>query len=114
MEVKDKIIKCTLWILFNVRNVVVFHQIVLVQIGYGLFCGSLWVWRRKTNCRPSCPPTMSNTSTSAWIAQPDGSGWWDNQMATQHLPRDLVQPSSGYKNWLKRRFILCMKIWLKA
>jgi len=41
MEVKDKIIKCTLWILFNVRNVVVFHQIVLVQIGYGLFCGSL-------------------------------------------------------------------------
>jgi len=24
-------------------------------------------------------------------------------MAAQHLPRDLVQPRSGCKNWIKRR-----------
>ena len=29
------------------------------------------------------------------------SGRWDNQMAAQHLPWDLVRPS-GYKNWLIR------------
>ena len=27
----------------------------------------------------------------------------DNRMAAQDLPRDLVWPSSGYNNWLKRR-----------
>jgi len=26
-----------------------------------------------------------------------------NRMATQHLPRDLVRPSSGLNSWLKRR-----------
>jgi len=40
---------------------------------------------------------MSNPSTSAW---PDGSGRLDNRMAAncaQHLPRDLLRPSSGLK-----------------
>ena len=37
------------------------------------------------------------------IAWPDGSGRWDNWMAARHLPWDLVQPSSGFKNSLKRR-----------
>jgi len=32
--------------------------------GYDLLCG-LWVWRRRTNCQPCCPP-MSNPSTSSW------------------------------------------------
>jgi len=35
--------------------------------------------------------------------QTDGSGWWDNRMAAQHLSRDLVRPSSGLKTSLKRR-----------
>ena len=69
--------------------------------GYGLLCG-LWLRRRRTNCRPRCPP-MSNPSTSTWTAWPDGSGRWDNRMAAQHLPRDLVSPSSGFNNWLERR-----------
>jgi len=72
-----------------------------VQMGYGFFCG-LWVWSRGTNRRPCCPP-MSNPSTSSWTARSDGSGRWDNRMAAQHLPRDLVRPSSGLKNSLKRR-----------
>jgi len=63
---------------------------------YGLLCG-LWVWRRRTNRRPCCPP-MSNPSTSPWTAWPDGSGRWDNRMVSQHLPRDLVRPSSGLNN----------------
>jgi len=56
----------------------------------------------KNNRGPCCPP-MSNSSTSPWTARPDDSGWWDNGMAAQHLPRDLVRPSSGENNWLKRR-----------
>ena len=67
-----------------------------VQMGYGFLCG-LWVWRRRTNRRP-CSPPMSNPSTSLWTAWPDGSGRWDNRMAAQHLPRDLVRPSSGLNN----------------
>ena len=63
----------------------------LVQMEYGLLCG-LWVWRR-TNRRPCCPP-VSNPSTFPWTAWPDGSGRWDNRMAVQHLPQDLVRPSS--------------------
>jgi len=62
----------------------------------GLVCG-LWVWRRRTNCRPCCPP-MSNPSTFPWTAWPDGSGRWDNWMAAQYLPRDLVRPSSDFNN----------------
>jgi len=41
--------------------------------------------------------TMSSnvqSITSSWTARPDDSGWWDNQMAAQHLPWDLVWPSS--------------------
>jgi len=45
---------------------------LLVQMGYVLLCG-LWVWRRKTNRPPCCPP-LSNPSTSSWSAWPDGSG----------------------------------------
>jgi len=33
-------------------------------------------------------------STTPWTARPDGSGRWDNRMATHHLSRDLVEPSS--------------------
>ena len=36
---------------------------LLVQMRYGPLC-SLWVWRRRTNYRPCCPP-MSNTFTQA-------------------------------------------------
>ena len=64
-------------------------------------CG-LWVWRRRANRRPCCPP-MPKPPTSSWTARPDGSGWWDIRMTAQHLPRDLVRPSSGLKSWLKRR-----------
>jgi len=39
---------------------------------------------------------------SAW---PDGSGRCDNWMAAQHLPQDLLWPSSGFNNSLKRRSI---------
>ena len=60
---------------------------------YGPFCG-LWVWRRRTNRGPCCPST-SNLSTSSWTARPDGSWRWDSQIAAQHLPRELVRPSSG-------------------
>ena len=45
---------------------------LFVQMGYGGLC-SLWVWRRRTNRRPCCPP-MSNPSTSSWTVWPDGSG----------------------------------------
>ena len=76
------------------------YHCLLVQIGYGLLC-SLWVWRRKANRRPCFPP-VSNPSTS-WTAWLDSCGRWDNRMAAQHLPRDLVQFSSGLKKWLKRR-----------
>jgi len=67
--------------------------LLLVQMGYVLFCGLL-VELRRINRRPCCPP-MSNPSTSSWTAWPGGSGRWDNWMAAQHLPRDLVRPSSG-------------------
>jgi len=76
--------------------------LLLVQMGYGPFCG-LIVWRRRTNRRPCCPP-MSNPSTSPWTARPDSSRWWDNRMATQHLPRDLVPPSNeGLTQTMKKK-----------
>ena len=53
-------------------------------------CG-LRVWCRRTNCWPCCP-SMSSPLTSAWS---DGSGRWDNRMASEHLPRELAWPSSG-------------------
>jgi len=52
--------------------------------------------------RPCCSP-MSNPATSSWTARPDCSGRWDNRMAAQHLPRDLVRPSSGYEKLAQRR-----------
>ena len=75
--------------------------LLLVQMEYGLLCG-LWMWRRRTNCRPCCPP-MSNPSTSPWTAWPVGCGRWDNWMAAKHLPGNLVRISSGFNNSLKRR-----------
>jgi len=70
--------------------------LLLVQMGHGFLCG-LWVRHRRTNKRPCCP-RMSNPSTSPWTTWPDGSGRWDNRMASEHLPRDLVRPSSGLNN----------------
>ena len=67
--------------------------ILLVQMGYGLLCG-LWVWRRRTNRRPCCPP-MSNPSATPRTARPDGSGRWDNRMALQRPSRNLARPNSG-------------------
>jgi len=67
----------------------------LYKWGYDLLCG-LWVWRRRTKCRPCCP-SMSNPSTSAWTVRPDGSGRWHNRIVAQHLPGDLARPSSGLK-----------------
>ena len=60
--------------------------------GYGRFC-DLWVWCRRSSRWPCCLP-MSNPSTFLWITRSHGSGWRDNRLAAQHLPRDLVRPSS--------------------
>ena len=57
------------------------------------------------NHRP-CYPPMSNPSTSLWTAWPDGPGWWNNRMAAQHLPRDLVRSSSRLQELLKQWRIL--------
>ena len=73
-----------------------------LRTGVGRFRSCLYKWGmassasvgRRTNRRPCCPP-MSNPSISSWTAWPDGSGRWDNRMAAQHLPRDLMRPSSG-------------------
>jgi len=61
---------------------------------------SLCISVRRRNREPGCPPVY-NPLTS-WNAWPDGSGWWDNGMGAQHLPQDLMWPSSGLKNLLKR------------
>jgi len=74
----------------------------LCKWGMASYSCGLWVWRKRTNRRPCCPP-MSNPSISPWTAWPDGSGRWDNWMAAQHLPIDLVRPSSGFNNSLKRK-----------
>jgi len=47
---------------------------------------------------PCPPPNCTHASTSSWTARPDGSGRWDNWMAAQNLPRDLVRSSSGWRN----------------
>jgi len=56
------------------------------------------MWRRRTDRWPCCP-SLSNPriDLSLWGAWPDGYGRRDNRMAAQHLSRDLVPPSSGYK-----------------
>ena len=46
----------------------------------------LWVWRRRRNGRPCCPP-MSNLSISPWTAWPDGSGWCDNRPVATGTPK---------------------------
>ena len=75
--------------------------LLLVQMGYVFLCG-LWVRRRGTNRRLCCP-SMSNPSTSPRTSWPDSAGRRDNWIAAQHLPRDLVRPSSGFNNSLKRK-----------
>ena len=75
--------------------------LLLVQMGYGLPC-SLWVWHRRTNRRPYCPPLFT-PSTSQWTAWPNGAGRWDNPIVVQHLTRDLERLSSGFNISLKRR-----------
>jgi len=55
---------------------------------------------QKINRSPCCLP-IPNPSTSPWIARPDHSGWWDNWLSAQHLPKDLVRPSSGLKELLQ-------------
>jgi len=74
--------------------------LLFVQMEYCLFWG-LWVWCRRKNRQPCCPP-MSNPSTSSWTARPEGFGWWDNRTVAPHFRRDLVRPGSGLKNWLKK------------
>jgi len=89
----------TAWVWLNrIRTRCWTFPLLLVQMGYALLCG-LWVWHRT---RPCCP-SVSNPPASSRTARPDGSGQWDNRMAAQHLPRDLVRPSSVLKNWLKRQ-----------
>ena len=91
----------TAWVrLKRLRSSVRRFRSCLYKWGMTSSCGPL-VWRRRTNRRPCCPP-MSNPSTSSLTARPDGFRQWDNRMAAQHLPRDLVRPSCGLKNSLKR------------
>ena len=45
-----------------------------------------------------CP--IHRPSGHHWTGRFDVSGWWDNRIVAQHLPRDLVRPSSGLTNWL--------------
>ena len=66
--------------------------LLFTQMRYGPFC-SFWVWRR-TNRRP-CYPPRTNPSNSPWTARPDSSGWRNNRLTAQNLPRDLVRPSNG-------------------
>ena len=54
---------------------------------------------------------MSNPSISSWTAWPDGSGRWDNRVAAQHLPWDLVRPSRGCKELVQKN-LLCKIRWL--
>ena len=69
-------------------------------MGYDLVLRPVSVAQR--NKPSTCCPPMSNPSTSSLTAWPDGFRQWDNRMAAQHLPRDLVRPSCGLKNSLKR------------
>jgi len=82
--------------------------------GIGCFRSSLYKWGIASSaaCEYSAEEQTvyhiilkcsSNTSTFSWTARPGCSGQWDNWMAAQHLPRDLMRASSGYKNWLERR-----------
>jgi len=58
----------------------------------------------QNNRRPCCSP-MSYPSTSPRTAWPDGAERWDNWMAAQHLPRDLVRPNCSFNNSFKRKKI---------
>jgi len=55
------------------------------------------------------PSTMLSSNVQSIDLIMDGSGQLDDRTAAHHLPRDLVWPSSGLKNWLKRR-----RIWNNA
>ena len=72
----------------------------LYKRGMASFCG-LWVWRRRTNHRPCCPP-MSNPLTSPRTAWPDTSGRPDGSM---RQPNDSSTPaprSSAAKQWFEQ------------
>ena len=46
-----------------------------------------------------------SSRSNPWTAWPNGSGWWSNRMAAQHLPRDLVRPIAADMdslNWWRR------------
>jgi len=56
-----------------------------------------------------------NPSTSPWTAQPDGSRWRDSRLIAEHLPRDLVRPSSGMKELaqtMKKKSLLKFATWI--
>ena len=48
-----------------------------------------------------------------WSAWPDGSGRWDNRMAVQHLPRDLVRLSNGYEELTQKKKNWVDEIWYR-
>jgi len=75
--------------------------ILLVQMGYGPLCG-LWVWRRRTNRPPCCPP-MSNPSASSWTTWPDGSGRRTTQWMLNNCPEIQCSLAADCQNSLKRR-----------
>ena len=88
-----------------------------LRIGVGRFCSRLHKrgMAHSAACKcdaeaqtvdPCCPP-MSNPSISSWTARPDSSGRWDNRMVAQHLPRDLVRPSSGYEELAQTMVMTC-------
>jgi len=57
------------------------------------------------------PLTISSCNVQSIDLPIDCIAWRsgrDNWMATEHLPRDLVQSSSGLKKWLKQR----RRLWL--
>jgi len=51
----------------------------------------VWLPLRPVSVAQKNKPSIT---TFSWTARPDGSGRWDYRMAAQHLPRDLVRPTS--------------------
>ena len=66
--------------------------------GMGSFC-ALWVWRRRMDRLPRCPSLYIDLPIESMVWR---CGWWDTRMAAQHLSWDLVRPSSGLRELLKR------------
>jgi len=81
----------TVWVWLNRLHTVV-----------GRFCLHKWGMAHSAACECDAEKqTVDHVvlqrlpSTFPWTAWPDGSGWWENWMAAQHLPWDVVWPSSG-------------------